>query len=82
MKIHWDHLTDEIIRRADFIEAVDPATRRAFRIWHRESPESTYPGTRIETLVVYMPSRDFGDLKSRVRTVKGRLPSLVECLSL
>jgi len=82
MKIHCDQLTDEMISRADFIEAVDRATRRAFRIWHRESSESRSPATRIETLVVYMPSRDFEDLKSRVRAVKGCLPALVESLSL
>jgi hypothetical protein len=82
MKIHSDHLTDEMISRADFIEAVDPGTRRAFRIWHRESSESRSPATRIETLIVYMPAREFGDLKSRVRAVKGCVPALVESLRL
>jgi len=82
MKIHWNNLTDEIIERADFIEAVDPETRRAFRIWHREAPAAGYPGTRLESLVVYMRSSEFGELKSRVRTVKGCLPALVECLNI
>jgi hypothetical protein len=82
MRIQWKNLTDDLIQSADFIEAVDPATRRAFRIWHRESPEPNENGTRIETLVVYMPAREFGDLKSRVRAVKGCRPAVVECVSL
>jgi|GEM_PF-5945712 len=68
-----------MIERADFIEAVDPATRRAFRIWCRESGEASYP--RIEALVVYMPVLKFGELKARVRLVKGQLPAVVESCS-
>jgi hypothetical protein len=82
MKINLEKLTDELILRANVIEAIDPATRRAFQIWCRESWEKDYPGTRIDSLIVYLPYNEFGQLKNQVRAVKGRLPALVESLRL
>ena len=82
MKIHWENLTDEMIERAGRIEAVDPGQRRAFQIWseafHNVLPG--YPARRLE-LEVLMRAGDFGKLASRVRDVKGCLPTAVEALN-
>jgi len=80
MKTYWENLTDEVVQRADAIAAVDPGQQRAVQIWGQEfagsGAYSDYP-SRIETLAVLLPRRDFGKLKDRVRRVKGHLPAVV-----
>lgn len=79
MTVDWKDLTDEIVRRASFIEAIDQQTQFAFRIWCTGTFGKEQP---IEKLNVRMSSTEFGELKARVRSIKGCMPGLVESVRL
>ncbi|HEY3968982.1 MAG TPA: hypothetical protein VGM05_30815 [Planctomycetaceae bacterium] len=82
MRLGWNNLGDETIRQAEIIDAIDPDTNESFQLWGQESPgtgvQPGHPAHKVELLDVLIKLENIRTLADRVRTVKGRLPDVVE----
>jgi hypothetical protein len=82
MRLGLNGLGDEAIRQAEIIDAIDADSEWSFQLWGQETPgtgcQPGAPAHKVELLDVLIRPDEIRSLADRVRTVKGRLPDVVE----